>query len=530
MARLDNDPETALANFTRVLQLDPDATFVKKETVEVLFNLNMIDEAVELAENILAESPNDLVLMKSLGQAYSSRNDADRAIGVFKRIVILDPEDTESILHLSVLYGSIRNYESARKNLRGLMGSEREAATSALYYVGVLALGSGDLKDAERIFLETKKFGHESDGLYLNLGAIKDKQNDIRKAEKYYLKALELNRENLAAMENLTQLYIKSGREKEALALLDDMEKAKPGDLNVMKRRALLLMNIKDFTAASEILKGIIIKAPEEMTFRYYLGLAYEESGKYDQAIIEYKKIMAAQPGNIKPYLNLGYLYTEMELYDEAEEVYSALLEVAEPMAEYYVYLGRVHILRNDYKAAEDVMEKGLSKFADSDDLHFNMAVLLEREDRFDDMVFHLKRAIDLNPGHADAMNFLGYSYAEKGTNLKEALRLINSSLALKPDNGYITDSLGWTYYMMGQYEKALKVLKRATRIVDNDPVIFEHLGDVYNASSEQDKAVNAWKRSLEVLDPEDFGEPDASDLRKRVRDKIRQTGKTLAD
>jgi tetratricopeptide (TPR) repeat protein len=83
---------------------------------------------------------------------------------------------------------------------------------------------------------------------------------------------------------------------------------------------------------------------------------------------------------------------------------------------------------------------------------------------------------------------------------------------------------------MMGRYDKALRALKKATQIVDNDPIIFEHLGDAYKASSKQNEALKAWRRSLEVLNPEDLGEPDASDLRKRVQDKIRQTGEAQAD
>ena len=168
--------------------------------------------------------------------------------------------------------------------------------------------------------------------------------------------------------------------------------------------------------------------------------------------------------------------------------------------------------------------------FDDNDELHFNLAVLYEKQDRFDEMVDHLRHAIRINPGNADALNFLGYSYAEKGINLEEALSLINSSLALKPDNGYITDSLGWTYYKMGQYGKALKALKKATDIVKNDPVIFEHLGDVYLASSRKQDALKAWLRSLDVLNPEDLGEPDATDLKKRVEEKIRNTRKSLGN
>lgn len=528
LAKLENDPETALDNFRRVIALDPGAETVKREIVEVLYRLNMIPEAIKLAEELLRTNTEDRGLLEMLSQAYSAQNEPEKAIMVLNRLATLYPENTEAKIHLAVLYGSIGQYDNARNVINPLIDTERDAVLSAIYYIGVLAIGSGDIDKAEQLFLESIKLGYEKENVYLNLGAISDKRGQSAKAEKYFLKALSINPSSLAAMENLVQTYLNSGRETKALRMLDNMDKASPGNIDILKRRGLLLMSMKQYSKAIEVMKKAIKADPDDMQMRYYLALTYEESGDYSNAIAEYNKLIAAAPQNTKPYLNLGYLYMQMELYGEAEDIYTTLLNIAEPMAEYYIYLSKIQLLMDKYEEAENSLLKGLKKFEQNDEIHFNLAILYEEQDRFDDMIRHLRRTIALNPNHSDALNFLGYSYTEKGINLEEALSLISKSLSLKPDNGYVTDSLGWVYYKMGDYEKAVEVLKKASSIVANDSVIFEHLGDAYKAASKNHEAIRAWLRSLDVLNTEDLGKTEASELIRRVEEKIKKTRQAL--
>jgi tetratricopeptide (TPR) repeat protein len=129
-------------------------------------------------------------------------------------------------------------------------------------------------------------------------------------------------------------------------------------------------------------------------------------------------------------------------------------------------------------------------------------------------------------------LNYLGYSYAERGENLDESIQLIKRALLIKPDNGYILDSLAWAYYQKGMLNEALDVMKKAVAKVDEDPVMREHFGDIYLKLSQKDNARMQWLKSLEI-DPTNqklrkkftearFGNPD--DLLKDV--KPRKKGK----
>src|SRR6185369_10482816 len=125
-----------------------------------------------------------------------------------------------------------------------------------------------------------------------------------------------------------------------------------------------------------------------------------------------------------------------------------------------------------------------------------------ERTGKHDLAVTAFRKVLKAAPDFHAALNYLGYMWAEKGENLTEALAMIGKAVALDPDNGAYVDSLGWTHYRLGQYDRARDYLERATRLVPEDPTVHEHLGDVYIALGQRDKAREMYRRALALRDP----------------------------
>jgi len=138
--------------------------------------------------------------------------------------------------------------------------------------------------------------------------------------------------------------------------------------------------------------------------------------------------------------------------------------------------------------------------------------VVFEKQQKFEDAVRQFRQVINLDPKHAEAYNYVGYMYAERGQNLDEAATLINKALALEPDNGYFIDSLGWVYYQQGRYAEAVRELKRAVDRAKEDPVIFEHLGDALLKSGSEEDALAAFEKALQL-------DPAADGIRKKLED-----------
>lgn len=114
-----------------------------------------------------------------------------------------------------------------------------------------------------------------------------------------------------------------------------------------------------------------------------------------------------------------------------------------------------------------------------------------------------LKRAVETAPEEPTALNYLGYSWAERGENLEEAFKLIEKAVALRPTSGAIIDSLGWAYYQLGNYEEAVGHLEKAATLEPADPTITDHLGDVYWRLGRKTEARYQWRHALE-LEPDE--------------------------
>ena len=106
---------------------------------------------------------------------------------------------------------------------------------------------------------------------------------------------------------------------------------------------------------------------------------------------------------------------------------------------------------------------------------------------------------IKIDPRHADALNYIGYTYADENVHLDRALELIEKAIKYKPNSGYIIDSLGWVYFRKGLYDKALTELKKAVELAPHDPAIAEHLGDVYYKKQEYGNALKAYEKAISL-------------------------------
>jgi tetratricopeptide (TPR) repeat protein len=174
--------------------------------------------------------------------------------------------------------------------------------------------------------------------------------------------------------------------------------------------------------------------------------------------------------------------------------------------------LGLAYLQTDQFEKSAEIFEEGIRHNPKNADLHFNLGTAYDKLNRFEDVVRVMEMAIKLDPHHADALNYLGYSYAERGVKIDQALSLTKQAVALKPDNGYYVDSLGWAFFKSGLLTEALTEIKRAVALVGDDPVIYEHLGDIYAKQDRMADAREAWLHALEL-------DPSNSKLMERFRE-----------
>ena len=180
-------------------------------------------------------------------------------------------------------------------------------------------------------------------------------------------------------------------------------------------------------------------------------------------------------------------------------------------------------MLREQGKVPEAIvlMEQLVVAHPDNDRYHFTLGALYDEDKQRDKGIEHMRRAIELNPDNAPALNYLGYTYAEQGTNLDEAESLIRRALAISPNDGFYLDSLGWVAYQRGDYATSIQYLERAVVLAGDDPTISEHLGDAYLKAGRQGDALRIYRDAL--------SRATDSDQSQRLRGKIDDLQRRLA-
>jgi Flp pilus assembly protein TadD len=133
--------------------------------------------------------------------------------------------------------------------------------------------------------------------------------------------------------------------------------------------------------------------------------------------------------------------------------------------------------------------------------LLYARGVAYERLNRWPDAERDLQAALKLQPDDPEVQNYLGYSWIDRGVHVKDGMALVEKAVASNPKSGAMTDSLGWAYYRLGDYKKAVGLLESAVELDAGEPEINDHLGDAYWRVGRRDEAKFQWRRVL-TLDP----------------------------
>ena len=199
--------------------------------------------------------------------------------------------------------------------------------------------------------------------------------------------------------------------------------------------------------------------------------------------------------------------------------------------------LGNILRARKRYGEAVDVYTAALKLIPQPDKRHWSIfysrGTCYERLKNWPAAEADLQKALELYPDQPLALNYLGYSWVDQNRNLKQGMSLIEKAVALKPDDGYIVDSLGWAHYKLGNYAESVRFLERAVELKPQDPVLNDHLGDALWRVGREREAKFQWDQSL-TLDPEpeevekikkklSDGMPPAVEARATLRETMRR-------
>jgi Flp pilus assembly protein TadD len=176
-----------------------------------------------------------------------------------------------------------------------------------------------------------------------------------------------------------------------------------------------------------------------------------------------------------------------------------------------------------EYRKAESRLQKALESSPNDERLLFNLALVLHERGEKEQAFTVMERLSQSNPKNSDALNYVAYALAERGVELDRAQSVIMQALAVRSNDGFYLDTLGFIYLKQGKLKDAEEALSRAVALTGQDPVIIEHYVQSLLEQGKRQEAAAVLKSAVEqVLSEEDARDKDKKDAHERLKRQLR--------
>jgi len=480
------DSDTALADYQQALSLDPGYTELAVKVAFELARRGDPSAGIQVLKDSIKASPKAPLAYLYLSQLYAKYLAKPEAgLKYAQQALDLDPNNFASYLAVYEIFEETRDPAKAAATLDL---ASKASSTDPQYW---LQLGSFYLK---------------------SLGDSPIAPGQLPKLTAIYARALALDGSNPATLASVADFYARTHREKEAIPLYLNALKLSPanppdGDQSLAAIRDSLARCLDAVGKTDEAITNLqqLIKDDPLRTESYELLFElYEKTAKFDAALAICQQMMLLDPTDYRNYMRTAELQLREGKADAAiQTLNDARLKFpSEP--EITCILGIALTESKHYKEALAVFEQavteasqGQSDMLDSQ-FYFAYGTAAEQSGLVDKAAELLKKSIELDPkSAAEAYNYLGFMWVDRGLHLDEAGALIKKALDLKPDEPAYVDSLGWYYFKKGDFKRAVETLKKAATLIQpEDAIVDEHLGDAYSASGDTANALVYWQKA----------------------------------
>lgn len=508
-ADVDNDTSRAIEFYSKALEFDSENTEVKQRLMVALFSGGRFSEGAVLARELKDDPAVAQVSRLALMVEATSKREYRKAAR------LLDPEDSNPIdrllntlmkawaeygygegeaalatiqaldgppwypvfthYHAGAMAQAMGKKAEARKQFTDLISDPQSGAAAPDTYIrAVMALAGLEAREGnKRAALDALAAGEEFSPNYAPIAALRQQIEEDGKPEPGVMNAQQ---GSAAVLFTLGSALNREGAEETVAVYLQFARTLDPQNAATLVILGGLTERLGKLEEAITIYQAVPETSPMRRVSELQLGLALADLGQNGEAKDHLKALIASDPKDIRSYLAYGSVLSQDKDYVEMALTYETAISVIGPAP-----------TRNDWN------------------LFFQAGIANERLKQWPKAEAQFKRALELYPDQPQVMNYLGYSWIDMNINLKEGMDLIRAAVDLRPNDGYIVDSLGWAHFRLGQYDDAVRELERAVELKPADPTINDHLGDAYWRVGRELEASFQWKRALSNEPPEDL-------------------------
>jgi tetratricopeptide (TPR) repeat protein len=323
-------------------------------------------------------------------------------------------------------------------------------------------------------------------------------------------------------LQRLADAFVALGDTDRAVEFYLQLAERLPNLTPIRDRLVELYLRKQDRTNAAIHLRAVIREAPGNPQTHYLLGSILFEEKNAKEAAECFAKTILLSPNFEPAYYDLAAARLNAEQPQEALEILAKARDKFQQsfFGEYYTGLAYSGLKDFSnalkYLTSAEIIARATATNRLTHAFYFQLGRVCEQGQKFKEAETHFRKALELSPDFAVALNYLGYMWADRNENLSEARVMIEKAVKLEPKNGAYLDSMGWVLFKLGQPEEALTWILKAVEHNDGpDATLYDHLGDIYAALNKTAQAREAWQKSLSI-------EPN-----EKVEKKLRTSGET---
>jgi Flp pilus assembly protein TadD len=496
-ASLNKDLSSAAGFYARALEKDPENPELLDRSVVLNVASGNVGRAAELARELLAIQPRDQVALVTLSVAQLRKGDTEAAKATLDELaalgrplqelvagllqawaMALEGDSAQAISMLDDLEGPSW-YETFTKRHAGLIADQAELYhiardrlalayerdPAALRVVDAYARALARSGDVERASAVVDRFETMIGGNASFTRALRD---EIESGDVSPQVATARAGAGEVLYDIGSAVGTDGGNDTFAASLLQLSLYLAPDAYFPAMALGNVLEAMRQHEEAIEVYRAIDNNAPLLRDARVQEALNLNILDRHDEAIAILSDLVEENPRDVGTAIALGNVYRSQKMFEEAGEVYASTIDALDEVPPAYWTL------------------------------YYYRGIAYERTDRWSEAESDFRKALEMEPEQPLVLNYLGYSWIDRGENLDEALDMVQRAVAARPDDGYIVDSLGWAYYRLGRFEEAVEELERAVTLKPLDPVINDHLGDAYWRVGRKLEATFQWSHALD--------------------------------
>lgn len=477
---LNDQTEEAVEGYYQAASLDYLNDQLVLDVTRRLLQLKEAEKALELLDKTTARPDASSPLFTRLAAVHAFLGQTNQAVTAAQTAIERDPANPVAYQQLAQIYMQYGAYQKAM---------------AVLYD----AADQGNLEPETLVALAE---------LCLNIARTRSEDRDSLRdlAGELLERAQALEPTNAFLLQRMADGFMFLGRAEEASGLYDRLLERYPHLPGLRERLIDIYIKEQDLEKASEQLESILQQNPTNVRAHYLLGSLAFENKDMERAQQHFERVLLLNPDFEQVYYDLAGALISQDKSEKALEI----LEKARSkfklrfVTELYSALACSRLKQysqavKHFEAAEIIARAGETNRL-THIFYFQIGAAYERNKQYEDAEQYFRKCLELNGQFSEALNYLGYMWAERGENLEEARELIEKALDIEPDNAAYLDSLGWVFFKMNQPQKALELISKAVELIEEpDPVLYDHLGDIHAALDQIDQAREAWKKSLDI-------------------------------